>query len=63
MTTMIINELLCYLLCKIDSVPVYVLLKLVNENFSDDDVEAAKCLLCDHVDESVRAGNRRGQNS
>ena len=30
--------------------------------FSDDEVEAAKCLLNDHVDESIRVGNRRGQN-
>ena len=62
MSSVIINELLCYMLCKIDSVPVDVLVKLVGENFSDDEVEAAKCLLCDHVADSIRAGNRRGQN-
>ena len=59
--TVIINELLCYMLCKIDSVPIDVLVKLVGENFSDDEVEAAKGLLCDHVDESIRVGKRRGQ--
>ena len=58
----IINELLCYMLCKIDSVPADVLVKLVSENFTDDEVETAKCLLCDYVDESIRVGNRRGQN-
>ena len=60
--TVIINELLCYLLCKIDSVPADVLIKLVGENFTDEEVETAKCLLCDYVDESIRVGNRRGQN-
>ena len=60
--SVIINELLCYMLCKIDSVPIDVLVKLISENFSDDEVETAKCLLCDHVDESIRVGNRRGQN-
>ena len=60
--TVIINELLCYMLCKIDSVPLDVLNKLVGENFSDDEVECAKSLLCDFVEESIRAGNRRGQN-
>ena len=59
--TVIINELLCYMLCKIDSVPIDVLVKLVGENFSDDEVETAKGLLCDHVDESIRVGKRRGQ--
>ena len=59
--TVIINELLCYMLCKIDSVPIDVLVKLVGENFSDDKVETAKGLLCDHVDESIRVGKRRGQ--
>ena len=37
--TVIINELLCYMLCKIDSVPIDVLVKLISENFSDDEVE------------------------
>ena len=60
--TVIINELLCYMLCKIDIIPIDVLVKLVGENFSDDDVEAAKGILGEHVDESVRTGNRRGQN-
>ena len=50
------------MICKIDCVPIDVLVKLVGENFTDDEVEAAKSLLSDYVDESIRAGNRRGQN-
>lgn len=51
------------MLCKIDSVPIDVLVKLVSENFTDEEVEAAKSLLCEHVDESVRiVVTRRGQN-
>ena len=50
------------MLCKIDCVPIDVLIKLVGENFSDDEVETAKSLLCDYFDEYIRAGNRRGQN-
>ena len=60
--SLIINELLCYLLAKIDSVPVDTLTRLVNENFSDSDVDSAKSLLCQHVDESIRAGAKRGQH-
>ena len=58
---LIINELLCYMLAKIDSVPVDTLTRLVGENFSDNEVETAKSLLCDHVDDSIKAGNKRGQ--
>ena len=60
--SLIINELLCYLLAKIDSVPIDTLTRLVNENFSDSDVDSAKSLLCQHVDESIRAGAKRGQH-
>lgn len=59
---LIINELLCYMLAKIDSVPTDTLTRLVNENFSDNEVEIAKGLLCDHVDDSIKTGNKRGQN-
>ena len=58
---LIINELLCYMLAKIDSVPVDTLTRLVGENFSDNEVETAKTLLCDHVDDAIKAGNKRGQ--
>ena len=58
----IINELLCYMLCKIDSVPIAVLVKLVSENFSEEEIDAAKDILCSHVDKSIKAGKRRGQN-
>ena len=57
-----INELLCYMLAKIDSVPTDTLTRLVDENFSDSEVEAAKSLLCEHVDDAIRAGSKRGQN-
>ena len=60
--TTIINELLCYVLNKIDSVPQDTLVRLISENFSEEEVDAAKCLLSSHVPESVRTGNRRGQN-
>lgn len=60
--SLIINELLCYLLAKIDSVPTDTLTRLVSENFSEDEVDAAKGLLCSHVNESIRAGTKRGQN-
>ena len=59
---LIINELLCYMLAKIDSVPMDTLTRLVGENFSDSEVDAAKTLLCTHVDDSIRAGNKRGQH-
>lgn len=59
---LIINELLCYLLAKIDSVPTDVLIRLVSENFSDSEVDNAKSLLCQHVEDSIRAGVKRGQN-
>ena len=58
----IINELLCYILNKIDSIPQDTLVQLIAENFSEEEVEAAKGLLCSHVDEPLKAGNRRGQN-
>ena len=60
--SLIINELLCYMLAKIDSVPTDILTRLVNENFSDSEVDTAKSLLCDNVDNSIKAGNKRGQN-
>ena len=60
--TLIINELLCYLLAKIDSVPTDVLVRLVNENFADGEVDAAKNLLSEYVDDSIKAGPKRGQN-
>ena len=60
--TTIINELLCYMLNKVDSIPQDTLVRLISENFNDDEVETAKSLLCSHVDDSVKAGNRRGQN-
>ena len=60
--SIIINELLCYMLSKIDSVPLDVICKLVSDSFTDDEVEAAKCLLCDHVEEALKMGIRRGQN-
>ena len=50
------------MLAKIDSVPTDTLTRLVNENFSDDEVEAAKVLLCEHVDDSIKAGNKHGQH-
>ena len=59
---LIINELLCYMLAKIDSVPTDILTRLVNENFSDGEVSSAKNMLCEHVDESIRAGTKRGQH-
>ena len=59
---LIINELLCYMLAKIDSVPTDTITRLVNENFTDSDVEVAKILLCEHVDPAIRAGSKRGQN-
>ena len=59
---LVINELLCYMLAKIDSVPTDTLTRLVNENFSDDEVDLAKSLLCDHVDDSIKTGTKRGQN-
>ena len=59
---LIINELLCYMLAKIDSVPTDTLTRLVNENFSDSEVDTAKSLLCEHVDDSIKAGNKRGQH-
>ena len=59
---LIINELLCYMLAKIDSVPTDTLTRLVNENFSDSEVDAAKSLLCEHVEDAVKAGNKRGQH-
>ena len=58
----IISELLCYLLAKIDSVPTDTLTRLVSENFSDSEVDAAKTLLCAHVEDSIKAGNKRGQH-
>jgi len=58
----IINELLCYILNKVDSVPQDTLVQLISENFNDDEIETAKSLLCMHVEDSVKAGNRRGQN-
>ena len=60
--TTIINELLCYLLNKVDSVPQDTLVRLISENFNEDEVETAKSLLCTHVMDSVKAVNRRGQN-
>ena len=54
---LLVNELLCYMLAKIDSVPTDTLTRLVNENFSDDEVEAAKALLCEYVADSIKAGN------
>ena len=42
---MIINELLCYMLAKIGSVPTDTLTRLVKENFSDGEIDAAKTLL------------------
>ena len=62
MANIIINELLCYMLNKIDSVPQDTLVRLISENFDEHEVEAAKGLLCEHVADSVKAGNRRGQN-
>ena len=62
MASLVINELLCYMLAKIDSVPAEVLTRLVNENFSDGEVNNAKSLLCQHVDDSIKAGSKRGQN-
>ena len=59
---LIINELLCYMLAKIDSVPTDTLTRLVNENFSDGEVDAAKTLLCEHVEASIKAGSKRGQH-
>ena len=47
---------------KIDSVPQYTLAQLISKKFDDNEVEAAKGLLCTHVADSVKAGNRRGQN-
>lgn len=58
---LIINELLCYMVAKIDSVPTEILTRLVDENFTDAEVDAAKNLLCEHVDESIKAGPKRGQ--
>ena len=58
----IINELLCYILNKIDSVPQDTLVHLIAENFNEEEVEAAKSLLCAHVENSLKTGNRRGQN-
>lgn len=60
--TLVINELLCYMLAKIDSVPTDILTRLVDENFSDDEVDNAKSLLCKNVDDSIKTGNKRGQN-
>ena len=60
--TLIVNELLCYMLAKIDSVPRDILTRLVNENFSDSEVDAAKNLLREYVEEAVKAGPKRGQN-
>ena len=60
--TTIINELLCYMLNKVDSVPQDTLVRLISENFNDDEVETAKSLLCTHVVDSIKAVNRRGQN-
>ena len=60
--SLIVNELLCYLLAKIDSVPTDVLIRLVDENFSDNEVDTAKNLLREHVDDAVRAGAKRGQH-
>ena len=60
--SLIINELLCYMIAKIDSVPTDTLTRLVNENFTDSEVDTAKSLLCDHVDDSIKAGNKRGQH-
>ena len=59
---LVLNELLCYMLAKIDSVPTDTLTRLVDENFSEDEVDAAKSLLCHHVEESIRAGKKRGQH-
>ena len=56
----IISELLCYMLNKVDSVPQDTLVRLIAENFSEDEVENAKGLICSHVPDSVKAGNRRG---
>ena len=50
------------MLAKIDSVPTDALTRLVNENFSDSEVDAAKSLLCEHVDDAIKAGNKRGQH-
>ena len=58
----VINELLCYVLNKIDSVPVDTLTRLVSENFPEDETETAKNLLSIHVEDSLKAGKRRGQN-
>ena len=58
----IINELLCYVLNKIDILPQDTIVRLISENFNDDEVESAKSLLCSHVADSIKAGNRRGQN-
>ena len=60
--TIIINELLCYLIAKIDSVPTDTLTRLVSETFTGDEVDASKKLLCEHVDDSVKTGAKRGQN-
>ena len=60
--TIIINELLCYMIAKIDSVPTDTIVRLVSEAFTGSEVDTAKKLLCEHVDESVKAGNKRGQN-
>ena len=59
---LLVNEVLCYMLAKFDSVPTDTLTRLVNENSSDDEVEAAKALLCEYVDDSIKAGNKRGQH-
>lgn len=59
---LVVNELLCYMLAKIDSVPTDVLTRLVDENFSDNEVDAAKNLLREYVDDSIRAGAKRGQH-
>ena len=48
--------------CKIYSVPLDAISELASDNFNDDMAEAAKCLLCDHVDEGLRIGIGCGQN-
>ena len=55
---LVINELLCYMLAKIDSVLTHTPTRLVNENFSDSEVDVAKGLQCKHVEDAIKAGNK-----
>ena len=60
--SIIINELLCYVLNKIDLLPTDTLVRLILENFKEAEIERAKALINDNVEETIRAGHRRGQN-